>query len=90
MVCTGRVRFSNVFFLHPTRPHCSSSRHPGQPKTPAGDALLLELERMPGLGIRRSIKPLALPPETLGYLAPKPRTAYFFEPARETLSEATA
>lgn len=61
-----------------------------EPGVPREDALLLELERMPGLGIRRSIKPLALPLETLGYLAPKPRTAYFFEPARETLAEATA
>ena len=61
-----------------------------EPGVPREDALLLELERMPGLGIRRSIKPLALPPETLGYLAPRPRAAYFFEPAREALAEAAA
>ena len=48
---------------------------------PAGEALLLDLQREPVLGIRRSVKPLALPAETYDYLAPKPRIAYFFEPA---------
>jgi len=26
------------------------------------------------------VKPLQLPPSTLGYLSPRPRVAYFFEP----------
>ena len=54
------------------------------------DALIVDLERVTGLGIRRSIKPSALPPDSLGYLAPKARTAYFFEPAREAPAAATA
>jgi putative nucleotidyltransferase with HDIG domain len=52
---------------------------------PREDALIVDLEQTPGLGIRRSIKPMALPPESLGYLAPKPRVAYFFESAREAM-----
>jgi len=57
---------------------------------PREDALIVDLEHVAGLGIRRSMKPLALPPESLGYLAPKPRTAYFFEPARDSRSAAMA
>ena len=48
---------------------------------PASEALLLDLQTSPTLGIRRSVKPLALPGETYDYLSPKPRVAYFFEPA---------
>ncbi|MEO8152910.1 MAG: HD domain-containing phosphohydrolase [Rhizobacter sp.] len=44
------------------------------------DALLLNLETEPRLGIRRSLKPQQLPPESLEYLSPRPRVAYFFEP----------
>ena len=54
------------------------------------DALIVDLERVAGLGIRRSIKPTSLPPDSLGYLAPKPRTAYFFEPSREAPAAAMA
>ena len=57
---------------------------------PREDALIVDLEHAAGLGIRRSMKPLALPPESLGYLAPKPRAAYFFEPARDSRSAAMA
>ena len=57
---------------------------------PREDALIVDLEHVAGLGIRRSMKPLALPPESLGYLAPKPRAAYFFEPARDSRSAAMA
>ncbi|HZV91672.1 MAG TPA: DUF3391 domain-containing protein [Caldimonas sp.] len=45
------------------------------------DALVLDLETTPGLGIRRSIRPQQLPPTALEYLAPGARVAYFFEPA---------
>jgi len=47
---------------------------------PREEALVLDLESVSGLGIRRSLKPLQLPPTTLEYLAPRPRVAYFFEP----------
>ena len=50
---------------------------------PPDEALLLDLEAEPRLGIRRSLKPIALPREALDYLSPRPRIAYFFEPARE-------
>jgi putative nucleotidyltransferase with HDIG domain len=50
---------------------------------PPDEALLLDLEAEPQLGIRRSLKPIALPREALDYLSPRPRTAYFFETARE-------
>lgn len=53
------------------------------PGTPRDEALLVDLETTPGLGIRRSLKPLALPREAIDYLSPRPRLAYFFEPAAE-------
>jgi len=50
---------------------------------PRHEALVLDLESVPGIGIRRSVKPLQLPQAALDYLAPRPRVAYFFEPARD-------
>jgi HD-GYP domain-containing protein (c-di-GMP phosphodiesterase class II) len=47
------------------------------------DALSLELESTPGLGIRRSLKPQQLPRAALEFLSPRPRVCYFFERARE-------
>ncbi len=54
----------------------------------AADALLLDLENEPKIGIRRSLKPLALPRDALEFLAPRPRVAYFFEPAHILEAEA--
>jgi putative nucleotidyltransferase with HDIG domain len=51
-----------------------------EPAVPREEALVLDLESVSGLGIRRSLKPLQLPPTTLAYLSPRPRVAYFFEP----------
>jgi HD-GYP domain-containing protein (c-di-GMP phosphodiesterase class II) len=53
------------------------------PRVPRDEALMLDLEKVPALGIRRSVKPLQLPREALEYLSPRPRVVYFFEPARE-------
>lgn len=50
---------------------------------PRDEALIVDLEKAEGLGIRRSLRPQQLPPTTLAYLAPRPRVAYFFEPAGE-------
>lgn len=50
---------------------------------PRDEALLLDLETQPALGIRRSIRPLALPREVHDYLAPRPRVVYFFEPVQQ-------
>ena len=54
-----------------------------EPGIPREKALPLDLERIEGLGIRRSIKPSQLPPAAAEYLAPRERVSYFFEPARE-------
>ncbi len=50
---------------------------------PRDEALVVDLETVAGLGIRRSVKPLQLPDASLAYLSPRPRVAYFFEPARD-------
>ena len=55
---------------------------------PRDEALILDLESAGGVGIRRSLKPAALPARTLDYLSPRPRVSYFFEPTHEM--EATA
>ena len=50
------------------------------PKVPRDEALMLDLELTPRLGIRRSLKPQQLPTASLIYLSPRARVAYFFEP----------
>ncbi len=52
------------------------------PKVPRDDAVIVDLETVSGLGIRRSLKPMSLPEAALAYLSPRPRVNYFFEPAR--------
>jgi putative nucleotidyltransferase with HDIG domain len=47
--------------------------------TPAAEALHTDLEATQGLGIRRSLKPKALPREAHAYLAPRRRLNYFLE-----------
>ena len=59
-------------------------------KVPRDEALILDLESAQGLGIRRSVKPAQLPAASLDYLAPRPRIAYFFEPAVHAEAEALA
>ena len=62
------------------------------PKGRRDDALFLNLENLPDLGIRRSLSPAKLPRDALEYLSPRPRVSYFFEPApaeeRASASEA--
>ena len=43
--------------------------------------MLFRSESVATLGIRRSVRPLQLPPAALDYLSPRPRVAYFFEPS---------
>lgn len=50
---------------------------------PRDEALVVDLECEPKLGIRRSLKPLQLPKSTFDYLSPRKRICYFFERARE-------
>jgi putative nucleotidyltransferase with HDIG domain len=49
------------------------------PRVSREEALVLDLEREPGLGIRRSLKPAQLPREAQQYLSPNQRVAYFFD-----------
>jgi len=51
------------------------------PAIPKEQALILDLETVPELGIRRSLKPTQLPREALDYLSPRKRICYFFERA---------
>ncbi len=51
------------------------------PKVGRDDALLLNLETEPDIGIRRSLAPGKLPRDAQEALSPRPRVAYFFEPA---------
>lgn len=48
---------------------------------PKEQALVLDLETKPELGIRRSLKPAQLPRDALDYLSPRTRICYFFERA---------
>ncbi|MBV8123369.1 MAG: DUF3391 domain-containing protein [Paucibacter sp.] len=54
-------------------------------KVPRDEALIINLEDHPDLGIRRSLKPIALPRASLDYLSPRTRVAYFFEPTPSNL-----
>lgn len=53
------------------------------PGVPKQEALILDLEHAPHLGIRRSLKPSALPASAQDYLAPRQRICYFFEQAAD-------
>lgn len=59
-----------------------------EPRVPRDEALVINLEHEPRLGIRRSLKPQQLPTESLDYLAPRTRVAYFFEPDAAPQEEA--
>lgn len=48
-------------------------------KVPKDEALVLNLEEMPDLGIRRSLKPQFLPRAALDYLSSSARIEYFFD-----------
>jgi len=62
----------------PLRPHILIH----DARVPRDEALIVDLEAMPQLGIRRSIKPLQLPRATFDYLSPRTRICYFFERAQ--------
>jgi putative nucleotidyltransferase with HDIG domain len=50
-----------------------------EPSVKSEEALILNLEEMPDLGIRRSLKPMFMPRASLDYLSPRPRISYFFD-----------
>ena len=54
------------------------------PKVAKHEALILDLETTPELGIRRNLKPASLPRAAMDYLSPRQRVCYFFERAADT------
>ncbi len=50
------------------------------PHVPRSEALVLDLEREPEIGIRRSLPASKVPAAALDYLDPRPRVTYYFEP----------
>ena len=59
-------------------------------RVPRNEALMLDLERLPDLGIRRSLPAAKLPLAAIEYLDPRPRVAYYFEPLLQPALEALA
>jgi putative nucleotidyltransferase with HDIG domain len=53
-----------------------------EPRVPRTEAMVEDLEQLPKLGIRRSLKPLQLPRAVYDYLSPRKRLCYYFERAR--------
>ena len=51
------------------------------PRVPSAEALLLDLQQAPGLGVQRSLRADQLPRSALEYLAPRLRVCYYFERA---------
>ena len=64
------------------------------PAVAVEEAIHLDLESTPQLGIRRSLKPVQLPARALDYLKPRQRISYFFDvesaPSEDAREEATA
>jgi putative nucleotidyltransferase with HDIG domain len=54
---------------------------------PRDEALLLDLQSQPDLGIRRSVPAAKLPPAAASYLAPRPRVTYYFDAVRHVADE---
>lgn len=52
------------------------------PHVPQDDAIHLDLETLPDLGIKRSIQPQRLSQRVYGYLSPRKRVCYFFQRVR--------
>lgn len=47
--------------------------------TPADHAMVVDMESVPEIGIKRSLKPIQLPKKVFDYLSPRQRMCYFFE-----------
>ncbi len=61
-----------------------------EPEVPSEEALILDLEDSPSIGVQRAIKPLQLPRAVFDYLSPRKRMCYFFERSRELQEAAVA
>ena len=78
-------RFALVVSVNSTRP-LKPRVMVYEPRVPKHEALILDLEYSPALGIRRSLKPASLPREAMDYLSPRQRICYFFESAMDSPS----
>ncbi len=74
----------SVNSARPLKPHVIIH----DPRVPREEALVVDLEDMPELGIRRSLKPLQLPKAAFDYLSPRSRICYYFERARNADADA--
>jgi len=79
-------RFALVVSVNSARP-LKPSVVVHDPHVPPDEALVIDLENEPEVGIRRSLKPLQLPKAAFDYLSPRKRMCYFFERARESIPE---
>ncbi len=82
-------RFAMVVAVNSARPH-KPRVIVHETLVPKDEALILDLERSPTAGIRRSIRPDALPPDAMDYLSPRVRIGYFFERAGDPARSAVA
>jgi HD-GYP domain-containing protein (c-di-GMP phosphodiesterase class II) len=74
-------RYGLVVAVNSTRP-LKPSVIVHAPATPRDEALVLDLESVAGLGIRRSVRIQQMPPTAIDYLQPSTRVTYFFESSR--------
>jgi putative nucleotidyltransferase with HDIG domain len=81
-------RYAVVISVHSARP-LRPSIVPYQPDVPREQATVLNLDEHPGLSIRRSLRPLALPREVQRHLATRGKATYYFEPV-QALGDAPA
>lgn len=58
-----------------------------EPGVPKDEALILDLERTPSVGIKRSLRPDHLPRSALDYISPRQRICYFFERSIEPVNQ---
>lgn len=56
-------------------------------RVPVDEAMLLNLDGLADVGIRRSLKPTQLPAAVRDYLSPRPRMVYFFEPVSQEAAD---
>lgn len=80
------ARFALVVSVNssrPLKPHIVIH----DPRVPHDEAIVVDLEQAPELGIRRSLKPIHLPKAAFDYLSPRQRMCYFFERARSTSAD---
>lgn len=52
-----------------------------EPGVPKHEALIMDLELHPHIGIRKSVRPSMLPSAAMDYLGPRQKVAYYFEPS---------